>query len=70
VLTFVVRAWQRLGLPDSLQVDNSDLFGLTSHPGSLNRFVHLALLIGIDLTFIPEHESWRNGAIEHFNGWN
>ena len=69
VLAFVVRAWQRLGLPDTLQVDNSDMFGLTSHPGSLNRFVRLALLVGIKLTFIPEHEPWRNGTIEHFNGW-
>jgi transposase-like protein len=42
VLAFVVRAWQRLGLPDILQVDNSDLFGLTSHPGSLNRFSDIA----------------------------
>jgi putative transposase len=69
VLAFVVRAWQRLGLPDTLQVDNSDLFGLTSHPGSLNRFIRLALLVGINLTFIPEHEPWRNGSIENFNGW-
>ena len=69
VLAFVVRAWQRLGLPDILQVDNSDLFGLTSHPGSLNRFVRLTLLVGVELTFIPEHEPWRNGSIEHFNGW-
>jgi len=69
VLAFVVRAWQCLGLPDILQVDNSDLFGLTSHPGSLNRFVRLALLVGVDLTFIPEHEPWRNGSIEQFNGW-
>lgn len=52
-----------------MQADNSDLFGLTSHPGSLNRFVRLALFVGVELTFIPEHEPWRNGAIEHFNGW-
>ncbi len=69
VLSFVVRAWQQLGLPDTLQVDNSDLFGLTSHPGSLSRFIRLALLVGINLTFIPEHEPWRNGSIENFNGW-
>ncbi len=69
VLAFVVRARQRLGLPDALQVDNSDVFGLTSHPGSLSCFVRLALLVGIDLTDVPEHEPWRNGAIEHFNGW-
>lgn len=69
VLAFVVHAWHRIGLPAVLQVDNSELFGRTSHPGALNRFVRLALLVGVDLTFIPEHEPWRNGAIEHFNGW-
>jgi homeodomain-containing protein len=69
LLAFGVRAWQRLGLPDVVQVDNSDLFGLTSHPGSLSRFVRLALLVGVQLTFIPEHEPWRNGSIENFNGW-
>lgn len=69
VLDFVVRAWQRMGLPESLQVDNSGLFGLTSHPGALSRFVRLALWVGIELTFIPEHEPWRNGSIEYFNGW-
>lgn len=69
VLAFAVRAWQSVGLPEILQVDNSELFGLTSHPGSLNRFVRLALLVGVELTFIPEHEPWRNGSIEQFNGW-
>ena len=68
-LAFMVRAWQRLGLPETVQVDNSDLFGFTSHPGSLNRFVRLVLLVGVQLAFIPEHEPWRNGSIEHFNGW-
>lgn len=69
ILAFVVRAWQHLGLPKQLQVDNSDLFGLTSHPGALNRFIRLALRVGVELVFIPQHEPWRNGAIEHFNGW-
>jgi len=69
VLAFTVRAWQRLGWPDVLQVDNSELFGLTTHPGALSRFVRLALLVGVRLTFIPEHEPWRNGSLEHFNGW-
>lgn len=69
VAAFVVRAWQRLGLPTVLQVDNSELFGRTSHPGALSRLVRLALVVGVQLTFIPEHEPWRNGAIEHFNGW-
>jgi len=69
ILAFAVRAWQQLGLPDTLQVDNSDVFGLTSHPGSLSRFIRLMLLVGVGLTYIPEHEPWRNGAVENFNGW-
>ena len=69
MLAFVVRAWQHLGPPEALQVDNGELFGLTSHPGALNRLIRLALLVGVQMTFIPEHEPWRNGAIEQFNGW-
>jgi putative transposase len=69
LLAFVVNAWQRLGLPQILQVDNSELFGHTSHPGSLNRFIRLALLVGVELRFIPEREPWRNGSVERFNGW-
>lgn len=69
ILAFVVRAWQQLGLPERLQVDNSDLFGQTTHPGALSRLIRLALLVGVQLTFIPEGEPWRNGAVEHFNGW-
>jgi hypothetical protein len=52
-----------------LQVDNGELFGLTTHPGSISRLIRLALLVGVQLTFIPEGEPWRNGSVEHFNGW-
>jgi len=69
ILAFVVRTWQQLGRPERLQVDNSDLFGQTTHPGALSRLIRLALLVGVQLTFIPEGEPWRNGAVEHFNGW-
>jgi len=69
ILAFVVRAWQQLGLPEGLQVDNGELFGRTTHPGALSRLIRLALLVGVALTFIPEGEPWRNGAVEHFNGW-
>jgi putative transposase len=69
ILGFVVRAWQQVGLPERLQVDNSDLFGQTTHPGALSRLIRLALLVGVQVTFIPEGEPWRNGAVEHFNGW-
>jgi hypothetical protein len=69
LLAFVVRAWQTLGLPQVLQLDNGELFGMTPHPGALNRLLRLALLVGVQVTFIPEGEPWRNGAVEHFNGW-
>jgi len=69
VLAFAVRAWQQVGLPEVLQVDNGELFGLTTHPGAISRLIRLALLVGVQLTFIPEGEPWRNGSIEHFNGW-
>lgn len=70
VLGFVVRAWQRLGLPEHLQVDNGVLFAGTGRwPGSLNRFIRLALMVGVELVFIPEGEPFRNGSVENFNGW-
>jgi transposase-like protein len=69
-MDFVVRAWQRLGLPYYLQVDNDRLFGGFGYwPGSIGRFIRLALRVGVQLVFIPEGEPFRNGVIEHFNGW-
>jgi hypothetical protein len=70
VLKFLVQAWQCLGLPQILQVDNGVLFAGTGRwPGSLDRFIRLVLLVGIELVFIPEGEPFRNGATENFNGW-
>jgi transposase InsO family protein len=70
VLDFLVRAWQYLGLPRYLQVDNGWLFAGTGRwSASLNRFIRLALLVGIELIFIPEGEPFWNGAVENFNGW-
>lgn len=70
VLAFVVRAWQRLGLPRYLQVDNDPLWAGTGRwPASLNRFIRLALLVKVELVFIPEGEPWWNGSVENFNGW-
>lgn len=70
VLAFLVRAWQRLGLPRYLQTDNDRLFAGTGRwPGSINRFIRLVLLVGVELVFIPPHEPFRNGSVENFNGW-
>jgi transposase InsO family protein len=70
VLAFLVRAWQRLGLPRIVQTDNGRLFAGTGRwPGSINRFIRLVLLVGVELVFIPEGEPFRNGSAENFNGW-
>ena len=70
VLEFLVRTWQRLGVPKHLQVDNDILFGNPKRwAGSINRFIRLALRVGVELIFIPEGEPYRNGVIEQFNGW-
>ncbi len=70
VLAFLVRAWQRFGLPRYLQVDNGRLFAGTGRwPGSISRFIRLALLVGVEIVFIPEGEPFRNGSAENFNGW-
>lgn len=70
VLKFLVQAWQSLGLPQILQVDNGAFFAGTGRwPGSLDRFIRLVLRVGIELVFIPEGEPFRNGSVENFNGW-
>lgn len=70
LLAFLVRAWQHLGLPRYLQVDNGRLFeGTGRWAGSLNRFIRLTLLVGVTPVFIPEGEPCHNGSVENFNGW-
>jgi hypothetical protein len=69
-MAFLVHAWQRVGLPRFLQLDNDVLFGNSGRwPASLNRVIRLALLVGVQVVFNPEGEPFRNGAIERFNGW-
>ena len=64
----VVAAWQRLGLPRVLQVDNELAFrGSNRYPRSFGLLIRLCLYVGVELVFIPEGEPWRNGIIERFN---
>ncbi len=70
VLPFLVHAWQRLGLPESVQFDNGrEFYGWGRWPRSLNRLLRLVLRLGIQLIFIPESHPERNGSVENFNGW-
>lgn len=69
IAAFLVAAWQRLGLPAVLQLDNGlELRGSNRYPRSFGRVVRLCLDLGVEPLFIPPHGPWRNGLIENFNG--
>ena len=64
----VVAAWQRLGLPRVLQMDNELSFrGSNRYPRSFGLLIRLCLYLGVEPCFIPTGEPWRNGIIERFN---
>lgn len=64
----IVAAWQRLGLPRILQLDNELSFrGSNRYPRSFGLLIRLCLTLGVEVVFIPEGEPWRNGIIERFN---
>ena len=70
VLTFLVHAWQRLGLPRVVQFDNGrQFYGPGRYARSLNRVIRLVLRLGVEPVFIPEASPQRNGSVENFNGW-
>ena len=65
VLAFLVRAWQRLGLPRYVQVDNGKLFtGLGRWAGTISRFIRLVLLVGVEVVFIPEGVAFERPVTE------
>jgi len=65
----VLAAWQTLGLPHGLQLDNDSAFsGGESLPRRFGTFVRLCLYLGIELIFTPPHEPKRNGLVESLNG--
>lgn len=64
----LIRAWQTLGIPAYLQLDNT-LANLGSHlhPHSFGLVIRLCLYLGVQPLFIPIREPWRNGIVERFN---
>ncbi|MEK6704926.1 MAG: helix-turn-helix domain-containing protein [Bdellovibrionota bacterium] len=61
-------AWQRMGIPERIQVDNAmSFFGSPAHPRSMGQVIRLCLHNGVEPWFIPMAEPWRNGMIENFN---
>lgn len=68
IVEAVVAAWQRLGIPHVLQLDNERSFrGSNRYPRSFGLLIRLCLYLGVEPRFIPEDEPWRNGIVERFN---
>ena len=69
ILDFLVNAWQRMGCPKHLQMDNClDFRGSNLYPRSPSKLVRVCLDLGVQPVFIPLREPWRNGVVENLNG--
>jgi putative transposase len=69
ILDFLVSAWQKLGCPMHLKMDNClDFRGSNRHPRALSKLMRVCLDLGVQPVFIPICEPWRNGVVENLNG--
>jgi putative transposase len=67
-LTFLTTAWQSLGLPEMLQIDNEATFyGGYRHKRIFSQLVRLCLSVGVQVVFIPVYSPRKNAIIESFN---
>ena len=69
ILDFLVAAWQSMGCPKHLKMDNClDFRGSNLYPRSPSKLMRVCLDLGIQPVFIPLREPWRNGVVENLNG--
>jgi hypothetical protein len=69
IVDFLVSAWQKMGLPNALQMDNAlELRGSNRYPLSFGKVVRVCLDLDVEPIFIPPNEPWRNGFIENLIG--
>ena len=69
ILDFLASAWQKMGCPKRLQMDNClDFRGSNRHPRALSKLMRVCLDLRIQPVFIPLSEPWRNGVVENLNG--
>ena len=68
IVEALVGGWQRLGIPDLLQVDNELSFrGSNRYPRSFGLLIRVCLYLSVEIVFIPPGQPWRNGIVEKFN---
>jgi hypothetical protein len=68
VSQFLVSAWQEIGLPGALYLDNDVVWaGSSSAPRTISHIVRLCLLLGVEVIFIPPYTPEANPIIESFN---
>jgi len=68
IISAVYAVWQRMGIPDNLQVDNElAFFGSPAYLRGMGPLIRLCLHYGVNLWFIPPSEPWWNGVVEKFN---
>ena len=68
VAQFLVFAWQEVGLPTALQIDNDIVWnGGGRGQRVLSTIVRLSLAVGVQVIFIPPYTPKANGPIESFN---
>jgi putative transposase len=69
VSQFLVSAWQTIGLPQALYLDNDVVWrGSSSAPRTISRIIRLCLLAGVNVIFTPPYTPEANPMIESFNG--
>lgn len=69
VADFLVTAWQEVGLPQALYMDNDTVWRGSSYgKRSFSFIVRLCLLLGVEVIFTPPYTPEANPLIESFNG--
>ena len=69
IVDFVVDAWQTMGCPKRLKMDNClDFRGSNLYPRSPSKLRRVCLDLAVQPVFIPLREPWRNGVVENLNG--
>lgn len=68
VSQFLVRAWQEIGLPQAVYLDNDVVWrGSGSAKRTFSHIVRLCLSLGVIVIFIPPYSPEANPIIESFN---